>query len=95
MDALGQQVGGENQRFAVAERQYGTVVADAFETVVGKGGEAGAYLFDKSEFGHVYFVLLWTKVSNFAENSYLCGGLTSAWTGGASAEAANRKTADL
>ena len=29
------------------------------------------YLLDKSEFGHVYFVLLRAKVPKFAENSYL------------------------
>jgi len=71
VDALGQQVGGEDQRFAAAEGQHGAVVADAFEPVVGEGGEAGAYLLDKSEFGHVYFVLLRAKVPKFAENSYL------------------------
>ena len=59
------------QRFAAAQGQHGAVVADAFEPVVGEGGEAGAYLLDKSEFGHVYFVLLRAKVPKFAENSYL------------------------
>ena len=55
MNTLGQQVGGEDQRLAVAEGQYGAVVADALEPVVGERGEERAYLFDKSEFGHDIF----------------------------------------
>lgn len=46
MDPFGQQVRGEDQRFAAADRQHGAVVADALESVVGKRGEKGFYAVD-------------------------------------------------
>ena len=75
MDTLGQQVRGEDQRFASADGQYGTVVADTLEPVVGKRGEKVFYAVDESEFGHGR-VVLWRKVTDFfGEFDYLCPGI--------------------
>ncbi len=52
VDALGQQVGREEQRLAVADGQHGAVVADALEAVGRQGGESGCQLLDEAEFGH-------------------------------------------
>ena len=75
MNPFGQQVRGEDQRFAAADRQHGAVVADALESVVGKRGEKGFYAVDESEFGHGR-VVLWRKVTDFfGEFDYLCPGI--------------------
>ena len=52
MNAFGEHVGREHQRFAVAEGQYGAVVADAFEAVCREGGEKFPDAVYESEFGH-------------------------------------------
>ena len=54
VNPFGQQIRREDQHFAVRERQYGTIVADPLESVVGKCGEKPPYLVDESEFRHVF-----------------------------------------
>ena len=54
MHSFGQQVRRENQGLAAAERQYGAVVPDPLEPVVGECGEKCPYLVDESEFRHVF-----------------------------------------
>ena len=53
VDVFGQQVGGEYQRFAAAQREDRAVVPDAVESVAGNCGEHVADRVDKSEFSHV------------------------------------------
>ena len=53
VDVFGQQVGGEDQRFAAAQREDRAVVPDAVESVAGDCGEHVADRVDKSEFSHV------------------------------------------
>lgn len=52
MDAFGEHVGREDQRFALPDGEYGAIVADPFEPVVGQGGEEFFYVVYESEFGH-------------------------------------------
>ena len=56
VNPFGQQIRREDQHFAVRKRQYGTVVADPLESVVGECGEKPPDLVDESEFGHVFVV---------------------------------------
>ena len=52
MDAFGEHVGREDQRFALPDGEHGAIVADPFEPVVGQGGEEFFYVVYESEFGH-------------------------------------------
>jgi len=52
MDAFGEHVGREDQRFALPDGEHGAIVADSFEPVVGQSGEEFFYVVYESEFGH-------------------------------------------
>lgn len=52
MDAFGEHVGREDQRFALPDGEHGAIVADPFEPVVGQSGEEFFYVVYESEFGH-------------------------------------------
>ena len=53
MDAFGEHVGREDQRFALPDGEHGAIVADPFEPVVGQSGEEFFYVVYESEFGCV------------------------------------------
>ena len=69
---FGQQIRREDQRFAAGKRQNGTVVADPLEALIGERGEKLTYLFNESEFGHVFAVAVRQRYRFFGENDYLC-----------------------
>jgi len=52
MDALGEQIGGEEQRLAAADAEYRAVVSRLLEAVAGHSGEELPDAGDQFEFGH-------------------------------------------
>ena len=82
MNALGEQIGGEEQRLAAADAEYRAVVSRLLEVVAGHSGEELPDAGDQFEFGHGTKIVQAERRTKFIwfcrGAAYLSGGLSSA-----------------
>ena len=82
MDALGEQIGGEEQRLAAADAEYRAVVSRLLEAVAGHSGEELPDAGDQFEFGHGTKIVQAERRTKFIwfcrGAACLSGGLSSA-----------------